>query len=118
MQMINSMSLTVIMSLLVIFRRMQLKLDIEIDESQITPSDYTICVKNIPKGLQVDYKHELTSIFQNYAVLDSEIEIVVSKVVLVYDIEEVIELEKELDKLIDEKKKALLENKYNNQLPS
>jgi hypothetical protein len=51
------------MVLIVVFRRMQLKLDIEIDESQLTPSDYTICVKNIPTGLDIDYKRELTTLF-------------------------------------------------------
>jgi hypothetical protein len=44
-------------------------------------------------------------------VLDSEIEIIVSKVVLVYDIEEIIKLEKELDELVEEKKGALSKNK-------
>lgn len=111
-QMINSMSLTVIMILLVYFRHVQYKLDIEIDESQITPSDFTIIVKNIPTGLTVDYKHELTLLFQNYAVLDSEAEVVVSKVVLVYNIEQLIGLEKELDELMEEKKRALKENRF------
>lgn len=68
-------------------------------------------VTNVPKGLQIDYKHELTRLFQNYAVLDSEIEIVVAKVVLVYNIDELIEMEKELDGLMEEKKKAIRENK-------
>ena len=60
----------------------------------------------------MDYKHELTLMFQNYAVLDSEVDVVVSKVVLVYDIEELIDLEKELDELMLEKKKALKENRF------
>lgn len=46
---------------------------------------------NIPRNLPVDYRWEITNMFQNYAVLDSDIEIKVTKVVLVYDIEEIIE---------------------------
>lgn len=82
------------------------------DAENITPADYTICVKNIPKGLDVDYKWELTNIFQNYAVLDSELELVIRKVVLVYDIEEIVELEEELDKLVDKKKERIKEANY------
>lgn len=73
----------------------------------MTPADYTICVKNIPTGLSVDYKTELKNLFENYAVLDSTKKIIVRKVVLVYDIEEIIELEKKLDTLIERKKEAI-----------
>ena len=39
--------------------------------------------------------------FQNYAVLDSDIEIRVMKVILVYDIDEIIEQEDKMMKLIE-----------------
>lgn len=44
------------------FRRAQRSIDIEVDESQLTPSDYTICVKNIPQ-LKEDIKDSLKNIF-------------------------------------------------------
>jgi hypothetical protein len=66
----------------------------------LTPADYTVCVKNIPKDLNVDYRAELKYIFENYAVSDPSKPIEVKKVVLVYDIEEIIELEKSLDNII------------------
>jgi len=53
----------------------------------LTPADYTICVKNLPIGLNVDYKWEIKNLFENYAVLDSSKKIIVRKVVLVYNIE-------------------------------
>jgi hypothetical protein len=34
-------------------------LDAEIDVANLTPADYTICVKNIPTDLNVDYKWEI-----------------------------------------------------------
>lgn len=109
--MLNLISLSIIMVVLVLFRRSQRRLDIQIDESQITPSDFTVCVKNIPKGLAVDYKKEITNLFQNYAVFDSEMEMKVTKVVLVYDIEEIIQLENEINELIKQKKRILERNK-------
>jgi hypothetical protein len=48
--------------------------------------------------------------FQNYAVLDPDIEIRVMKVVLVYDIDEIVELEKKMAKLVEKKKRILLGN--------
>lgn len=45
--------------------------------------------------------------------MDSEKKISVTKVVLVYDIEEIIELEKELDELVDRKKDLIKEYDYN-----
>jgi hypothetical protein len=35
-------------------------------------ADYTLMVKNIPRGLHVDYKEELKKIFTTVAVQDSE----------------------------------------------
>ncbi len=78
-----------------------------------TPSDYTICVKNIPFSEElnaiVDYKQELTAIFQNY---DSSSNLNVSKVNLVYNIEELIEKEKEIDQIIEEKRKIIIQSNY------
>lgn len=68
-------------------------MSIDIDEKTITPADYTVCVKNIPVDLEVDYHDELKKIFENSAVLDSSEAIIVEKIVLIYDIDEIIEME-------------------------
>jgi hypothetical protein len=48
-------------------------------------------VKNIPKGLEADYKKELDFVFRHTAVPGRELQ--VRKIVLVYDIDYLIELE-------------------------
>lgn len=67
-------------------------------------------MKNIPTGLGVDYKQELSKIFTHYSVPNQEIKIVVTKVVLVYDLQEINEKEEELKKLIKEKQRILRGN--------
>lgn len=42
--------------------------DSVIDQEQQTPSDYTILVKNIPKGLDTTYEKELLHVFRYNAV--------------------------------------------------
>jgi hypothetical protein len=54
----------------------------------------------LKKSLNVDYKKELMRIFNEMSVPESDVPIEVTKIVLVHDIEEIIELEKELDKVI------------------
>lgn len=56
-------------------------------------------VKNVPRGLDVNYKSELQKIFTFYACPESDQKIEVTKVVLVYDIESLIEKEEELKKI-------------------
>jgi len=51
----------------------------------------------------------LTAIFQNY---DSSSNLNVSKVNLVYNIEELIEKEKEIDQIIEEKRKIIIQSNY------
>jgi hypothetical protein len=41
---------------LMLFRRSQRHINAKIDEEQLTPADYTIIVKNIPRDLDTDYK--------------------------------------------------------------
>lgn len=60
-------------------------------------------VKNIPRGLDVDYKDELSKIFTFNAVPVSESRIVVTKVVLVFNIEELIKKEEGLKEIVEEK---------------
>jgi hypothetical protein len=67
----------------------------------LTPSDFTIIVKNIPLGLEVNYHRELLHIFTYNAVEKQETK--VSKIVLVYDIDYLIELEANLSKAVKRK---------------
>lgn len=67
----------------------------------LTPSDFTIIVKNIPLGLNTDYHKELQHIF-TYNAVDNE-EIKVAKIVLVYNIDYLIELEENLSKAVKRK---------------
>jgi len=76
-------------------------MNIEIDEDFITPSDYAIMVKNVPKGLDVNYQYELTKIFNGEAVPDTHI--VVTNVDLVYDATELFEEEEKMGELVKEK---------------
>ncbi|CAD8112662.1 unnamed protein product [Paramecium sonneborni] len=92
------------------FRKAQRSIVIEVDESQLTPTDYTICVKNIPK-LNEDYQEVLKNIFQNYAADGRELK--VTKIVLVYNLDEVIDLEESLKELVREKQEYLIENGMN-----
>jgi hypothetical protein len=62
-------------------------------------------VKNIPIGLNRNYKDELKNIFTQYAVPGKLL--VVTKVVLVYNIEEIIELEEKLKKILKKKQRFL-----------
>lgn len=70
----------------------------KIDQDNLTPSDYTIIVKNIPLKLNIDYAKELHHIFTNNAAEGKKLNI--AKIVLVYDIDYLIELEANLSKAV------------------
>jgi len=89
------------MMVLIFFRKSQRKIDNTIDEAHLTPQDYTIIVKNIPKKLKTDYKKELEHIFTNNVVPDEKMEI--SKITLVYNMDYLIELEVKLDEALKRK---------------
>ncbi|CAD8048026.1 unnamed protein product [Paramecium sonneborni] len=110
-QILNFLNLFIVMGVLLYFRKSQRQIDTNIDEELLTPADYTVCVKNIPTELGVDYQQELKNLFEKEAVVGESI--VVKKVVLVYDIEDVIVIEKELDQLIEKKKELIVEHNYN-----
>ncbi|KRX04111.1 hypothetical protein PPERSA_08326 [Pseudocohnilembus persalinus] len=106
-------SLTV-MVVLIFFRRSQRILDRDIDDVQCTPSDFTIIVKNIPKGLDCDYEKELKHIFTHNVVRNekgAEVQMTVKKVNLVYQIDHIIELEEQLKSVV-KKKQEHLKNNY------
>lgn len=114
-----------IMIILMFFRRSQRELDAEVDAANITPGDYTIVVKNIPKELggEKEYKEVLSKLFVNRAsyplVLnrtkeekgsgnrDFPDEIKIASINLVYNIDEVIELEEKIAEKIKHKQAHL-----------
>jgi len=62
-----------------------------------SPADYSIMIKNIPKNLKVNYIEELKRIIQLHK---AEISIVVEKIVLVYEMEKLEEIEDEIDEKV------------------
>ena len=100
-------------SILLYFRYSQKKLDSEIDELNKTPADYTVIVKNIPRSINTDYKKKIRELFE-----EQQENIIVSKVVLVYDMHEIEEHEKEVEHKINQKKQQLLANNFNHNDPS
>lgn len=59
----------------------------ECDQQDISASDYTIFVENIPKGLNIDYDQELRRFFEGLTLIDGS-KVLVEKVVLAHDIRE------------------------------
>jgi hypothetical protein len=59
----------------------------DVDERSISPADYTVMIKNIPRNLNVNYYDEMRNILQNYTVPGEQL--LVTKIVLVYDVEEI-----------------------------
>lgn len=57
----------------------------ECDEKDVSASDYTLFVENIPKNLEIDYETELKEFFESLT-LPNIPKIVVEKVNLAYDL--------------------------------
>ena len=70
-----------------IMRYMLRKTAEECDQQDISASDYTIFVENIPKGLNIDYDQELRRFFEGLTLIDGS-KVLVEKVVLAHDIRE------------------------------
>ena len=102
---LSLVSVMIIIVILMIFRRNQRKIDAEIDESILSPADYTIMVQNIPTMRNCNYDEELKEFFTKTVIPGKELH--VTKVNLVYDTEEIEEIEKEIDKTIREKQGEL-----------
>jgi len=99
-------SVLIIIVVLMIFRRNQRKIDAEVDESILSPADYTLMVQNIPTMINTNYEEELREFFKTQCLPGGK-EVVVKKVNLVYDIDEIEELEKEMHHTLEAKKNAL-----------
>ena len=106
-----AISYGLIMITLMIFRKIQRKINVEIDQHQLTPSDYTIIVKNIPVGLKnFNYTEEIRALFETSAVPGENIHI--QKINLIYDISDILKIDKEMDSAIASKKEALKKNGF------
>ena len=99
------------MAIMIYFRYEQIKVDNEIDEFLITPADYTVIVKNIPRGLNINYEKEVKQKFEQSEVDGKKLE--VEKVVLVFETKSIEVIEKKIEDVINEKKKIIIENNYN-----
>ena len=107
----NWLNFTTIISLILLmsyFRKQQKLLHIKCDESEVTPSDYTIYVKNIPKNLDINYIEELGNFFSNKVMKDEVIR--VSNINLGYNIDDLVALKKKIDMKIKEKVQFLIKN--------
>ena len=106
-------SITYILTMitLMIFRKIQRRINSEVDQNQLTPSDYTIIVKNIPIGLKnFNYIEELKSLFEKCALNGDPVNIM--KINLIYDVSKLNKVDKEMDIAINEKKKVLKKNGF------
>lgn len=100
------------MVLLFIFRKDQKNIDNICDERELTPSDYSLFVKGIPKGKEWNYTQELTHFFTETYLKSKNIPFgqpnfdyeVVKEVNLVYKIDTLDDLFKKQKKMINEKR--------------
>ena len=108
---LNLLSCFLIIIVLMLFRRSQRKINAEIDEKQNSPADYTIIVRGIPTNRDSDYIESLTTFFTH--MIDPHKKFNVTKVNLLYEIDEMETVEKKIKANIEEKKKILERNKFN-----
>jgi len=86
----QELCLAVILVLIVLMQIMRYQVRImqeEIDQGDISASDYTIFVENIPKGLTINYDAELKTFFESLKGEDLP-SLMVEKISLAYDIGE------------------------------
>ena len=83
------------------FRKRQREIDIKVDEENITPADFAVMVKRIPKYLagKSNLEEDLTYFFENMALSPKKFpDVKVEKVILSYKLEDYYKLEAERDK--------------------
>ncbi len=94
------------------FKRWVTKFEDASDEKEISPSDYTIMVKGIPKKLNrlpgATFKEKLTLFFEKKARKYKQLNKYVNKVNLVYDISNLVKL-KNLEATMLAKEQAIVE---------
>ncbi|KAL4498327.1 hypothetical protein ABPG72_013133 [Tetrahymena utriculariae] len=101
-ELLNFFTIFTLMILLIFFRKNQKEIDLKCDEKELTPSDFTIMVKDIPQNIS---KEELIEFFESNIECEEKIE--VTEISYVYDTREVDVLNEEIDNIVEEKKKAL-----------
>lgn len=107
---LNLVACGLIIILLILFRRSQRKINAEIDEKQNSPADYTIMVKNIPSNRNCDYVKDLKEFFSNQ--IDPVKKYNVTKVNLLWEIDEMEEYEEKIKELIGKKKRTLISTNF------
>ena len=110
---LNLLSCFLIILILMWFRRCQRMINAEIDEKQNSPADYTVIVKNIPTNRDSDYNKTLTDFFENH--VDPEKKYSVKKVNLLWELDEIEEIEEKIKEALNKKKKLLVENSFNHE---
>ena len=109
---LNIIPYVLIMIVLMIFRKIQRKVNVVVDINQLTPSDYTVIVKNIPIDLKnFNYADEITKIIEKSGNSYGE-KFKVMKVNLIYDVSNLINLDNEINFLILKKQKFLRKNNF------
>ena len=102
---LNLVAGLLIMIILLFFRKSQRDLNDQVDAVVNSPSDYSILVKNIPTFRGVDYKKEIQTFFETKISLDKKFN--VTKVCLLYDMEEVEEIEGEIKEKVKRKQQCV-----------
>jgi len=75
----------------IVLRRLLVRMTIDLDKKEVSPSDFAIVVRNLPKGVtKDDLKSQIEAKFTN---------VIVSYVNLCYDITTMIELNKKISEL-------------------
>jgi len=102
---LNLVSCFLIIVILLLFRRSQRRINAEIDELQNSPSDYTIMVRGIPTNKDSDYNESLKNFFTNN--IDPVKKYNVTKVNLLWEIDEIEEIETKIKENIKRKQNLL-----------
>lgn len=112
-QNLNLFSCFLIILVLIFFRRSQRVINSKIDEQQNSVADYSIMVKNIPTNINSDYVKALTEFFSNN--IDPVKKYNVTKVNLLWELDEIEEFKEKIDKMIVKKKNLLVNFKYDHE---
>lgn len=102
---LNLVAGILIMIILLFFRKSQRDLNDLVDSETNSPSDYSILVKNIPTFRGVDYQKEIKNFFETKISLEKTFN--VTKVCLLYDMEEVEEIENEIKNKVKSKQQCM-----------
>ncbi len=103
---VNLASMLIVIVILHYYRIFQKRSAEEIDRDNISPSDYTVMIKGFPKGCDEKIVEETVMEFWNRVPNPEENQLIITKIVLAYDIAEYVNLCREKKKLFLEKRRA------------